>query len=286
MPTNPAGTANPDDYLLGRGTVYFSLLDSSDHPISYRFLGNAPAVTVTREIESIEHVSSQTGTATVDKEVPTKQSTNVSISLDEISFENLALFFAGNVTTLSNSAAVAGVTGNGNLTLPATNAQGRWYDLYQTATGAPASNPAEDRIYDTGAMSFGTAGSGSVEGTDFEVDKVMGRIFVIDGSAILVAGASYDVDIAANASAATTVDVLQAQTGITVTGAVKFIAENPGNSDKKTQYDFWKVVLKPSGDLALIGEEFAQFQIEGKLEPNNTESPNSPYMTAVDHVNS
>ena len=51
---------------------------------------------------------------------------------------------------------------------------------------------------------------------DITFHSVLGRIFIIEGSAILVAGADYDVNIAANAGALATVPVLKAQTATTV----------------------------------------------------------------------
>lgn len=280
MGINTSGVPNPNNYLLGRGKVYIAELDSSDLPINFRAVGNAPSVSLSREFESLEHTSSQSGTATVDKEVATSQSTNVSIALDEVEFGNLAMFFAGEAVSQSNAAAATGVTGSSNLTIPASNGQGRWYDLYQTATGAPSTNPHADRIYDIGTVTI----AGSTEGTDFEVDQKMGRIFIIEGGN-LTAG-THDVDIAANGSAVSTVSVLRAQTGLSQTVAIKFISINPANGDKETEYQMHKVTIKPSGDLALIGDEFAQFTLEGKLESNPNADANSPYMSIVDHTNS
>ena len=283
MAYDTTGLPSSDNYLLGRGEVLFAELDANDLPINFRDLGNATAVAITREVETLEHTTSRAGTAVVDKEVITSTSSTVTISLDEAELQNLGLFLAGGITaSQSNAAAVAGVTGSGNLTLPASNAQGRWYDLYQGATGAPASNPYTARIYDIGTVTFGTAGTGSVEGTDFNVDKILGRIFIIEGSTILVAGASYDVDIAANAGALATVPVLKAQTASTVVGAIKFKSINPANDDAIAEYTMHKVTVKPTGDLALIGDEFAVFQLEGKLESNPAADVNSPFMTVVD----
>lgn len=282
MGANTSGIPSSDNYLLGRGEVYFAELDANDNPVNFRHLGNAPGISLTREIESIEYTSSQSGAATVDKEVVTSQSATITITLDEVEFNNLALFTAGEIVSQSNSAAVAGVTGSNNLALPAANAQGRWYDLYQTATGAPTNNPHTDRIYDIGVVTI----TGAVEGVDFTVDRKMGRLFVIQGGAVLTDGTTHSVDIAANAGAAPTVEVLRGQTGITLVGAIKFISINPANGDKETEYQFHKVTLKPTGDLALIGDEFAQFQLEGKLESTTGPDSNSPFLNIVDHANS
>jgi len=135
---NPAGTANSDDYNLGRGKVSLSELDANNFPGEYRDLGNAAEFNISFETEKLEHQSSRTGLKTIDKDVVVSQKMSLAITLDEINFENMALFFSGESGSRSNSGAAAGVTGNGNLTIVT---QGRWHDLYIGADGIPTTDP-------------------------------------------------------------------------------------------------------------------------------------------------
>jgi len=273
---NPAGTANTGDYNIGRGKIYFASLDVDGIPQEYRFLGNAPEFNVTVETETQEHTASTTGLAVIDKEVTLSQKVTLNITLDEINFENLALFLSGATGSHDNSGATAGVTGSANLVV---TEQGRWYDLYQSAGGAPSTDSHGDRIYDCGTITV----SGSVLGTDFMTDQVMGRIFVMDGGNLTVG--NHAVDIAANGSADTTVDEVQGLSTTSVAGALKFISENPASSDVATEYQFHQVALKAEGDLSLIGDDFTQLTLSGVAERNETADPNSPTVTIRTHAN-
>lgn len=279
---NLAGTANPEDYNLGRGIVYFASLDSNDLPSGgFRDLGNAAEFNVNVETEKLEHQSTRTGLKTIDKEVVVSQKIGLAVTFDELNFQNMALFFSGSSAAESNSVAATGITGSGNLTVVN---QGEWYDLYEDASGMPTSDIQGKRIYDIGTVTIAAAGgTAMVENTDFTVDLVMGRIFVINGGD-MVAG-DYDVDIAANASAAANVEVVKALTSSQVEGALKFISENPANSDAKTEYQFHKVSLAAEGDFSLIGDDWTTMQLTGTAEKNETADPDSPYCTVTSHEN-
>jgi len=278
---NPAGTANPEDYNLGRGKVSLASLDANNHPGAYRDLGNASEFNVSIETEKLEHQSSREGLKTIDKEVIVSQKVSLAITLDEINFENMALFFSGESGSRSNSQAASGVTGSGNLIV---SAQGRFYDLYIGATGKPTTDPQGSRIYDIGDVTISDAGGTAfIEGTDFTVDKIMGRVFIITGGNITVG--TYDLDIAANASAASTVETVKALTTSQVEGALKFISENPASQNAQTEYQFHKVSLAAEGDFSLIGDDWTTMQLTGAAEKNEDADPDSPYCTITTHEN-
>lgn len=278
---NPAGTANTDDYNLGRGKVSLASLDADDHPIEYRDLGNASEFNISIETEKLEHQSSREGLKTIDKEVVVSQKMSLSVTLDEINFENMALFFSGESGSRSNSQAATGITGSGNITVVT---QGRWLDLYVAADGKPTTDPQGSRIYDIGTVTIVEGGGTAlIEGTDFTVDQIMGRIFVINGGN-LIAG-SYDLDIAANASAASVVETVKALTSSQVEGALKFISENPASSNAQSEYQFHKVSLAAEGDFSLIGDDWTTMQLTGTAESNENADPDSPYCTITSHEN-
>lgn len=272
---NQAGTANPDDYNLGRGKVYFATLDSNNFPEAYRDLGNATEFNVSIDTEKLDHQSSREGLKVIDKEVVISQKMNLSLTLDEINFENLALFFSGSSGTRTNNGGTA-ITGSNNLTV---TTQGRWYDLYEGAAGIPSTDPQGSRIYDIGTVSIEKTGGGSVmtEGTDFTVDQTMGRIFVIDGGDMVAGG--YDLDTTTNTDAITDLEQVKALTASAVEGALKFISENPADSDKQAEFQFHKVKLSAEGDFGLISDDWSTMQLSGTAEQNLDADPDSPYCT-------
>lgn len=274
---NTSGKPQTDDYNLGRGKFYFSLLNSSGLPNEWRDLGNAPEFTITVETEKLKHQSSREGLKLTDKEVVVTQEIQLSVSLDELNFENLALFFSGETSSRFNQGGSA-ITGNSNITV---TKQGVWLDLYEGAAGQPTSDILSKRIYDIGVVTIDPAGGGSalVENTDFEVDSELGRIFVIEGGD-MVAG-SYDLDLALNASAADTVHTVKALTQSAVEGALKFVGENPADADRWVEYNFHKVALSAEGDLAGISDEWGTVTLTGTAGKNVAADPDSPYLTLV-----
>jgi hypothetical protein len=274
---NTAGTPNTNDYNLGRGKVYFAELDSNNQPQGFRDLGNATEFNLNVESEKLEHFSSQAGLKTVDKEVVISQKVGLTLTLDEINFQNLALFLSGTSASRFNVGGTA-ITGNGNLTVVN---QGEWYDLYSGATGQPASNAQDARIYDIGVVTIEPNGGGSayVEGTDYTVDRDLGRIFVIEGGD-MVAG-DYDVDVATYSSSTASVHEVKALTQSAIDGALKFVAINPADDSKIVEYNFHQVRLAAEGDLSLIGDDWTVMQLTGTAESNSTADTDSPTLTII-----
>lgn len=262
---NLTGKAQTKDYKLGRGRVYLGDIDTTTgRAKGYRLVGNSPGLTVTVETEKLEHVSSLEGLRTIDKELTVSQKMNLSLILDEVNFQNLALFFSGESGTFTNAGGAA-IIGASNVTVIR---QGEWYDLHAGADGTG------ERIYDIGVVTV----SGSAENTDFEVDREMGRIFIVQGGNI-VAG-PINVDVAANGTAAATLDEVKGLTLTNVSLALKFVEENAAFSNHVTEYQFHQVSLVAEGDLGLIsGEEVSQMTLTGAAERNSLADADSPYVT-------
>lgn len=267
---NTTGRPRTEDYNLGRGILYFALLDpTTNRPLAYRDLGNSPEFNLSIEVETLQHSSSREGLRVVDKEVVISQSLTLNFQLDEINHENLAALFAGEKASHTNSA-VAGFASHE--AYPSVE-QGRWYDIID-ANGNRAYDVAGDDL----TVEEGTSNTEAVEGVDYELDSEMGRIFIISGSTVLTAGSPLDLTLAANAGAS---DVSEVR-GLTTTnliGAIKFISENPANNDRRTEYQFHKVSLKSEGDFSLIGDEFTTMGFTAAAEKNETSSPDSPTLT-------
>lgn len=279
---NPAGTHTTDDYSLGRGKAFFASLDANDLPIEYRDLGNVVELNISVEKEELDHQASREGLKVIDKTVVLSQKVTISsLVMDELNFENIAFFFSGSASAEANAGQTGVPTPSNNLTVVT---QGRWYDLYEDATGKPTTDSQGKRIYDIGAVTIQSAeGTASVLTTDYLVDSVMGRIFVVDGGN-MDAG-DYDITIAANASSAATVDVMKALTGSATEGALKFISENPASGDHQYEWQFHKTKLSAEGDVPLIGDEWTTLTVSGTAEQNAIADPDSPTLTVTTHEN-
>lgn len=286
---NTAGTKNTEDYTVGRGKLYICELDANKQPtLGWRFLGNAPQMNLSVEVETLPHQDSTEGLKSTDLEITITQTVTASLQLDELNFNNIALFFTGITTSFDNTAAGAGggVTGAGNLVV---FEQGRWYDVYQTAAGVPTTDSNNDRMYDIGTVTIEPSGGGTpfVLGTDYLVDQDLGRIFIIEGGAITgdPAGEAYDMDIAANTGADVSVDEVRALTQTAITVALKFVHIN-ANGNRIVEYQFHQIKLKPEGDFSLIGDEFTVMGLQGVAEKNEAAGGiDSPTLTIRTHAN-
>lgn len=125
---------NPDNYRIGKGVLSFTPVGGTK-----RDLGNATEITLTPEIETLEHFSSRAGLRQKDKEVVLETGGTVAATLEEFTAFNVALMTMGTL----DEAAVGGPEVDifqqaeirGRLEVVATNVVGpRWdWDLYNVS---------------------------------------------------------------------------------------------------------------------------------------------------------
>lgn len=275
---NLTGIPNTDTYVLGRGKLYVSEINATTgKPLAYRDLGNCPEFNLLVETDSLEHESSMTGLKLVDKEVVLKQALKVSFRLEELSDENLALFLSGTSHTgsapIGHTAAVSNVVfcADGNIV------KGRWYDII---------NGAGDRVYGIEGILVQTTQGSPVtltENTDYTVDREFGRVFLLSTGTAVNAAISANKGLKATLSAyatPTASDVTEVRSLLRskITVALKFVGENAVNN-KKMEYQFHKLTLRPSGDEALISDDWTNMPFEGTAEKSLQADADSPTLT-------
>jgi hypothetical protein len=281
MRPNTSGLPSTESYNLGRGIVYFAEIDDTTGlPKAYRDLGNAPEFSITQEVETLPHQSSRGGLRVTDKEVTISQTASISLTLDEINFENLASFLSGNTSGTSDSDTAghlnptyAGVTERA-LIDPGEVVLGRWYDLVSSnGSRCYDLDKTQLTVKDEGATTYS-------EGTDYLVDEQFGRIFLLETGSVADGGSDgVDFTLAADSSADQYIPEVKALTQTSITGALKFISINPANNDSKAEIQFHKISLKAEGDFNLIGEEYSQMTFTGVAERNELADPDSPTCT-------
>lgn len=279
---NLTGLPQTGNYNLGRGKLYLAeLVNGLPGPGGWRDLGNAPEFNVNVEVETLEHQSSREGLKTVDKEVVISQKIGLTFQLDEINFQNLALFFSGSSTAAAlTNPAIAGVVAK---QITSALALGVWYDL------TSEDGQAGIRVYDIDKTNLvltedpGGTPQVLVQDTDYLVDEKMGRVFITTTGAATVTD-ELDYTLAADAGAVDP-DEVKSLTQTNVTAALKFISENPADNDKQTEYKFHQVQLKADGDFALIGDEFTTMGFTAVSESNIVADADSPFVTVRTHAN-
>jgi hypothetical protein len=125
MPDSPS----PLNYFSGTGNLYFKKVGDAD----YRHLGNATAFKTKPTYDKREHKSSMDGARSVDRTFITGRKLEVTVSLDEITPENLAIAFLGTQSTSSAGQKVIDVLAldsvTGSIKLTGTNDQGSKYEV-------------------------------------------------------------------------------------------------------------------------------------------------------------
>lgn len=119
-----------------------------------------------------------------------------------------------------------------------------------------------------------------VAGTDYEVntslkDDSIGRIRFLEGGSIT----EDDVIHVTYGYAATTYYEIQAFANTQIEGILRFVSDNPAGVQQ--ELEIWRVSLTPSGDTAMIGDDWSTLGFTGEILKDETNHPNSPYMNII-----
>lgn len=225
-----------NEYAIPRGRVYFDPFDSNGALTGEIPLGNCPGFTFTAETEKAEHFSSESGLAEKDAALIVKVNRTGSLTCDNFSLDNLALFVSGTKETQSQSA--------GDVSDEAhTVQQGRIYQL-GVGSGAPAGVRNITDVVVTSSDGLTTY----VLGTAYNVDLELGRLQIIAGGPI-ANGTAIKVDYKT-----TLKSWVRVKSGSTaeVSGALRVVADNASGTNR--DWYMPKVTLTPSGEIPIIQE--------------------------------
>jgi hypothetical protein len=286
MGLNRTGTPDPTFYNLGRGSVLVADLDTvTGLPSSgYRHLGNCTAFTISFENETLQHQSSRGGIKTTDLELIVSQTTNLSLTIDEISHDNLALAFSGeaadttSVVPTQNSAKI-GFTDV--LQAPSVR-KGTWVYLRDSSGRRAYDVIQADLTIKTESVGLGAPGATLTANADYILDTKQGGIFLLATGVGHTNGRRIYASLAVNATAKD-VDQVRSNTKSQIQVALKFISQNPANGDKQREFEFHSVSLAPEGDISLIGDEYTEITLAGSVGKSVAFS--SP-ITITDHADS
>ena len=243
-----------NNYTLGKGEIHFGqFLPSTQTPRGERYFGNTPELSFSAEQENLDHYSSDRGIRIKDQSVVLQLDYAGSFITDNISPENLALFFLGE--SLKTTVTSTPVTGESHSDIE------KGFS-YQLGTSAPY--PAGVRKISAFVLKKGA--TVLVSGVDYLVDVNLARFTILETSVTLTNGDDLTADYTIDAS---TRDRIVSKSS-TIEGSMRYIAVNPAGA----QIDYFMpwVKITPNGDFAVKGEEWQQlpFTIEilkkGSLE--------------------
>lgn len=244
-----------NNYTLGRGELHFAQFKTgTQNPRGERYFGNTPELGFNAEQETLDHYGSDHGIRIKDESVILQMDYAGSFMTDNVSPENIALFFLGEHAKLTVSASSVAAEVHSEVEV------GLSYQLGTSdATPTGARNVSDVVITDAD-----TPATTYVAGTDYVVDESLGRITILGGAIEDGANLSIAYEVAAS-----TRDTVISR-GQSVEGALRYIARNPAGE----QIDYFMpwVKITPNGDFTLKGDEWQQlpFNIEilkkGSLE--------------------
>ena len=85
-----------ENYTLGRGELHFDkFVAGTFNKTGERYLGNTPELNRTTESENLDHFNSDRGIRVKDKSIVLEKNDSGTFIADEISDENIALWFLG-----------------------------------------------------------------------------------------------------------------------------------------------------------------------------------------------
>lgn len=253
------------NYTLGRGRVFFdrfpanTVVTALTRGTGERYFGNTTELTTTSESENLDHYDSDGGVKVKDGAVQLTMNRSGAFKCDNIDSENMALYFVGEASVVTQASALAVVE-----VITAGVLRGRFYQL-----GVNESLPSGVRGIANVIVKKGAGFTTTVAQVgNYEVDEVRGRVFIENASAAIPDNTVLQItyDVLAN----TREQIISKSAAIY--GAIRFVADNATGANR--DYYFPYVKLTPDGDYALKGEEWQTmgFKMEVLKKSTNVEA--------------
>ena len=119
-----------------------------------------------------------------------------------------------------------------------------------------------------------------VAGTDYVIDTTLsddaiGRIKWLSGGTV-TEGLAVDITYGYSALTYTMISTFA---NTQVNGKLRFVSDNPAGTQQ--ELEVWSVSLTPSGDTALIGDDWSTLGFTGEILKDETNHPTNPYMQII-----
>lgn len=228
-------------YQIPRGRVFFDRFDALGAKTGERYLGNCPGFTVEIKSEKAEHYSSESGLRQKDMSIVVQVDRTGTLTVDNLSLDNLALFIAGDLSTLTQAA-------DSEVTEELDVIQGRYYQL-----GVTAQSPVGARdISGLVVQSTDSSATLYVEDEDYALDAALGRVQIITGGDIAPLGSAERVSFT-YALPASAWDLAATGTVSELRGAIRFVADNASGDNRDVYMP--AVSLAPTGEMKLVADD-------------------------------
>lgn len=243
------------EYVLGKGRLYFDPFDGAGNLTGEREIGDCPGFTISVESKKLDHYSSTSGVQENDATVTLSIDRKGEITVNNISDENLQLFVIGALATVTQS--------SGSVTDEArTVMKDRHYQL-----GVSTGNPTGVRGVSSVVVTDNAGTTTYVLGTDYELDATLGRIY-IKPTGTITDGQTIKIDYT---RAANSRKQISAASLTETRGALRFVADNPRGANRDLFMP--SASLSPTGDAPFIGaDKWMEFKLAVSAEKPATGS--------------
>lgn len=239
-----------NNYVLGRGRLYFDkFAPGTKTPTGERYIGNTPELSSSTSVDTLDHYSSDQGLKIKDESIMLSNDLSLSFTTDDISAENIALFFLGEVIKATVVGALLEVEMltvqrglNYKLGVNDVSPQGTSnVTNVKVEVEVPPVLPATTPTY----TDITSQASGN-----FDLDLDRAKIF-IEPSAPLIPNGTV-LRITYDQLAGSTETILGE--GNVIAGALRFEAANPVGD--QSDYYWPYVKISPDGDYSLKGDDW------------------------------
>ena len=248
-------------YVIPKGRVSIAEYVNPDDPRElegWRYIGNTPGFEINFSSDSTPHIDADSGFEEVDDESISKITEEGTLNVDNINGDNLALFFLGEASILTQDASDTALTEIiGPVKTDLT------YLIGRKVVGQSVLNPHGLRglsdvvvsTIDNTDPENPVAGEALTEGVDYVALPDIGEVMILAGGAI-ASGDSIWVSYKMTGTEQT--QVISARTQRVA--AIKFVAHNP----KGTNWDFLipKARFMPDGSFDLKSREWLNMSIK------------------------
>jgi len=121
------------------------------------------------------------------------------------------------------------------------------------------------------------AGTYFVAGTDFVVDSMSGHIRItpesdIDGTTVTNITVTFSIEAVAY-------KLIKGLAQTEINGRLRFVSDNAAGN--QMEMEIWTVSLMPSGDMAMIGDDWAVIGFDGEILKDEENHPTNPYFSMI-----
>lgn len=256
-----------NDYAVGRGKLFFDkFINGTKTGTGERYLGNTPTFSLASTVTSLDHFSSDYGVKEKDKSTNLQVENTVTLSTDNLQFENFALWYLGEVLSEDVSA-------ESDLTQEVVVTLGAFYQLGSTDARPEGCGFVENVV---ATSTVGTPASGliTLTGQPAADDTVTINGTLITFKASGAVGSQVNIGVSKEATAANLRTLINATPALLVTadagsGAlVNITAITPGTAGNAIALAKTATNITVSGATLTGGAASSTIALQGNFDVN------------------